>query len=62
MGSILNTALSGPACCDDLGTCRADRRSDAEEMDVLQLSPVAIVRAEMLAAVDELLETFRVRG
>ncbi|TCP40990.1 hypothetical protein [Rhodovulum marinum] len=46
------------------GTC-ADCHHAAhpsEEIDALHLTPLAIVRAEVLAAVDELLETFHARG
>ncbi|SIO19977.1 hypothetical protein SAMN05444722_0798 [Rhodovulum sp. ES.010] len=35
---------------------------DEVEIDVYHMTPAAIVRAELLAAVDDLMDTVRVRG
>ncbi|MGC9419452.1 MAG: hypothetical protein ACP5EN_10840 [Rhodovulum sp.] len=48
--------------CSESSTHCRHAAHQADEIDAFQMTPLAIVRAEVLAAVDELLETFHARG
>jgi len=61
MATISQPPLPQTCCGCACDTCRSARRH-SDDLDVPRLTPMAIVRAEMLAAVDELMETFHARG
>lgn len=61
MAATSLSPLSSQCCGDACSTCRSARR-DTDDLDVLHLTPMAIVQAEMLAAVDALMDTFHTRG
>lgn len=62
MSCPLRNPAPSPRCRETGEPCRSARRRDPDELDVHHLTPLAIARAEMLAAVDEIMDTFRAHG
>ncbi|GAA0292744.1 hypothetical protein [Rhodovulum strictum] len=59
MGSMARSPETARPCRGDCAGCRNAHDAAHDDIDVHHLTPVAIVRAEILAAVDELMEPLR---
>ncbi|WP_132695876.1 hypothetical protein [Rhodovulum steppense] len=62
MASMSRSPAPNRTCCGACCGCPARRNAAPEDIDLLRSTPVALMRAEILAATDALIEGLHTRG